>query len=347
MLRPQIKIQIGSNPGWEFTYCQEVSIETSRDSFTRTATIVLPQRFYKKSLKIIDAISIGDPVTIDMGFYPNFTRRFNGYITRRVPNSPLQLKCEDESWQYKNRFIDPVTPENTDENPLTLERFIKTIYKGKIGIIADPDRKIGDWRVAGFTTFLKALDTLRNTFGITAGWDLDGALNIDPQLETLSEIKGVFDFNKNLISAEGMNYQEAAEYSQIVFFSSIQDGLQEDGTPEPTVEVYAFYDDQGRPQTSEENPEIQGNINRFKIPYFSADELKPLALTRLKALNFTGYRGGFLTFGEPVVEVNDDCEIKNKRSPEMDGRYRIKAVNIKFGINTGYRQDIQVARKTA
>jgi hypothetical protein len=342
MLRPQINIKIGQFPGVDFTYCQEVKIETSRDSFTRTASIVLPQRFYKKYEKIINVISIGDPVVIDMGFYPNLENRFNGYVTRRVPDSPLQLSCEDESWQYKNRFIDPVTVEDA-----TLESFIKKIYTGKIGTIADGSRKIGDWRVAGFTTFIKALDTLRNTFGITAFWDLDGALNIDAQLEQVSTVNNrIFDFNINLISTEGMNYQEAAEYSQVVFYSSIQEELLEDGTPKPTVEVYAFYDKLGRPQVSELNPGVQGNINRFTIPYFSAAELKPLALTRLKALNFTGYRGGFVTFGEPITEVNDDCQIRNTRSPEMDGRYRVKAVNVSYGINTGYKQEIEVARKT-
>ena len=341
MLRPKIKIQIGTDPGWEFTYCQEVQIFASRDNFTRTATIVLPQRFYARNRKIIDEIAIGDPVSIEIGYYPNLERRFQGYITKRVPDSPLQLMCEDEGWQYKNRFLDPVTLEDA-----TLGSFINALYSGEIGLIANPTEKIGDWRVPKFTTFLKALDSLRSTFGISAFWDDDKALFVNAQLATLSTVESrIFDFNKNLISTEGMDYQEAKEYSQIVYYSSIQEGLQEDGTPEPKLEVYAFYDSLGKIQSSPTKPELQGNVNTFSIPYFTYEEIESLAKTRLEKLNFTGYRGNFLTFGEPIAKVNDDCQIINGRSPEMEGRYRIKAVNVSYGISGGYRQDIEVARK--
>lgn len=270
-------------------------------------------------------------------------RRFNGYVTRRVPNSPLQLECEDESWQWKNRFIKPVTADDA-----TLESFIKSVYDGKIGTIAQGRRKIGDWRVPKLSTFLQILDTLRNTFGITAYWDLDGALNIDAQLEQLSTVQDrIYQFSKNLINADGMNFEEAAEYSQIVHYSSIQDELnEEDGTPIENVEVYSFYDQNGKIQSKETDPGLQGNINRFTIPYFTYDELKKLSEARLEKLNFTGYRGRFLTFGEPVANVNDDCQIINIRSPEMTGRYRIKGVEVSYDINQGYKQDIEVARKT-
>ena len=50
--------------------------------------------------------------------------------------------------------------------------------------------------------------------------------------------------------------------------------------------------------------------------------------------------------GEPLITVNDDCVIINKRSPEMEGRFRVKAVTTHFSYNEGYKQEIEISRKT-
>jgi hypothetical protein len=327
---------------WEFTYVNECSIDWNRDNFTRTAQFSLPVRFYKRNLRIFEQIKIGDKVTIQMGYYPKLEKRFAGYVVRREPNSPLQVFCEDESWQYKQRFVDPVTQEDT-----TLEKFIKATYTGKITKIGLPDTKIGDWRVVKYTTFMRVLDTLRTTFGITANWDLDGGLVINSQFNEISPVTGVFDFNKNLIDTQSLDFQEAAEFSQIVYGVSEQAELNEDdATPIDPVEVWSFYDATGKIQSAEVDPHLQGNMNTFKIPYQTFDELKALTEARLENLNFTGYTGSFLTFGEPIVDVNDDCQIINKERKSMEGRYRIKGVSVKLGVGNGYKQDIELARKT-
>ena len=339
MLRPQIEITIGE---WEFTFVNECSISWNRDSFTRTAQIALPVRFYVRHLRIFEQIKIGDPVRIKMGYYPNLITRFNGYVVRREPNSPLQVFCEDESWQYKQRFVDPVTQKQT-----TLQKFIEATYTGKITEIGLPDTKIGDWRVIKYTTFMRVLDTLRTSFGITANWDLDGGLNINTQFTEVSQVTGVFDFNRNLIDTQSLDFQESSEFSQIVYGVSEQAELKEDGTPIDPVEVWSFYDAAGKIQSAEVDPKLQGNINNFKIPYQTFEDLKAITESRLANLNFTGYTGSFLTFGEPVVNVNDDCQIINKERKSMEGRYRIKGVTVSYGVSNGYKQDIELARKIA
>ena len=341
MLRPQIKITIGR---WEFTYVNQCSIDWSRDSFTRTATIILPVRFYRHNKSIFENIGIGDRVTIKMGYSPNLETRFVGYVTKREPNSPLVVNCEDESWQYKQRFVDPVTQENT-----TLEKFIKATYTGVITQIGVPTTNIGDWRVMQFTTFMRVLDTLRNTFGLTAYWDDNGGLNINAQFTEvgIQQEAQVFDFNKNIISTQGLELQESTEFSQIVYGVSEQKEVDEKGNPVKPLEVWTFYDFTGKIQSSTIDPQLQGNINRFKFRYRTLDDLKTLTQTMLANLNFTGYTGTFLTFGEPVVKVDEDCQLINKERQDMAGRYRIRAVRVSYGVRTGYRQDIELARKIA
>lgn len=339
MLRPQIKITIGT---WEFTYVSECEINWNRDQFTRTAQITMPVRFFKRNRRIFDEIAIGDKVSIKMGYFPALENRFNGYVVRREPNSPLQVFCEDESWKYKQRFVDPVTIKDA-----TLKSFIQATYTGKITSIGIPETKIGDWRVTKFTTFMRIMDTLRSTFGITAYWDDSGGLVINPQFQEVSPVAGVFDFNKNLISTDGLNFQEAAEFSQLVYGVSEQEELKEDGTPIDPVEIWSFYNALGKIQSTAVDPKLEGNMNTFKIPYQTFDALKTITEARLENLNFTGYTGSFLTFGEPVVEVNQDCQLINNERKDMAGRYRIKGVTVQFGVNRGYKQTIELSRKTA
>lgn len=338
MLRPQIQINVGT---WVFTYVNNVFIEWSRDLFTRTARIMLPVRFYVRNQRIFEQIEIGDRVTIAMGYYPHLVTRFVGYVARREPNSPLELYCEDESWQYKQRFIAPVTFKDT-----TIKEVIEGTYTGTITKIGVGETKIGDWAIKDYVTFVRVLETLRTTFGITAYWDNAGGLNVNKQFDRLSEVKGIFDFNKNLISTQGLDYQEATEFNQMVLIRSEQKEVDAEGKPIDPLEVWAFYDPTGKIQTSPVDPQLQGNLNTFNNPYRTLAEITTLAETWLANLNYTGFTGSFTTFGEPVVEVNDDCEIVNKERKSMEGRYRIKGVTVSYGVSVGYRQQIELARKT-
>ena len=340
MLTPNCKIKIGNLP--VFTYVTDILISEAADMFTRTANIILPQKFYDNSLNnLFELVKIGDRVEIQTGYYPNIETRFKGYISKRVPNSPMEIQCEDESFLYKQKILDPLTQEDT-----TLGRFIATIYTGKTDIF-EPTRKIGSWRIANSTTFLKVLDNLRQTFGLSAFWDDAGTLYIDNQFKELSALKGVFNYDTttaNIIDISNMNYQEAAEFSQVVKGISQQETLDAQGNPIEAIEIYSYYDVLGNIKTVDIF-EGTGNINEFIFPYLTRSELKVLTENKLKNLNFTGYRGDFKTFGEPVIHVNDDVEIHNDKQKEMQGRYRVKSVDISFGLE-GYRQTIQVAKKT-
>ena len=339
MLTPNFEITIGANI---FTYVMNFNINENADLFTRTASIFLPQKFYENSMNnIFDLIAIGDTVEIKTGFYPNLQTRFKGYVSKRVPNSPLEVQCEDESFIYKQTILEPLTLENT-----TLGDFIGAIYSGKTEIF-EPDRKIGTWRIAKSTTFLKVLDNLRQTFGLSAFWDNDGVLYIDKQLDELSELKGAFYYDTvqaNILDISNMTFQEAAEFNQVVKGISLSEDLGTDGKPKEPITVYSYFDTKGKIKTTDQYNAF-GNINEFKLPYLTKDELTKLCEIRLQNINFTGYRGTFKTWGEPIVNVNDDLEIYNNRQKEMQGRYRVKGVTINGGLN-GYYQEIEVSKKT-
>lgn len=330
-----------------FNYVNEIVIDQNADNFTRTAFIKLPQKFFQNTTKnLFEQIEIGQAVKIEIGYYPNFTTRFNGYISKRVPNSPIEIYCEDESFKYKQKFIEPITLTNT-----TLGAFIDATYGTGEKEIFKPDTKIGTWQVSKLITFLGVLDELRKTFGVSAFWFNDGVLHINQQLGTFSKLVGSFYYDNrdkaNIISLANMTYQDATEFSQVVQGVSEQATTDVKGKPNPAIKVFSFYDTDGNIQTqTADDYKGQGNINVFSVKYLTKSELTALTEKRLENLNFTGFRGSFLTFGEPVVNVNDDVQIINNRQTEMNGRYRVKAVKITYGVSSGYRQEIEISKKT-
>ncbi|MDR3329573.1 MAG: hypothetical protein LBS63_05690, partial [Prevotellaceae bacterium] len=57
----------------------------------------------------------------------------------------------------------------------------------------------------------------------------------------------------------------------------------------------------------------------------------------LKRLKYTGYQGGFETFGEPAVSKTDIAHVEGEDG--SSGSYLIKKLEVSFGAG-GYRQKI-------
>lgn len=63
------------------------------------------------------------------------------------------------------------------------------------------------------------------------------------------------------------------------------------------------------------------------------------ARNELEKFYYTGFKGDFLTFGEPYVQFGDNAIIQDDILPERNGTYKIKGVNYSGGKD-GYRQNI-------
>lgn len=73
----------------------------------------------------------------------------------------------------------------------------------------------------------------------------------------------------------------------------------------------------------------------------TTDQLATLAANELRKYFYTGFKGKFVTFGAPFVQVGDYVNVIDPILPERNGRYVVKAVKYTGGVN-GLRQEIEL-----
>jgi hypothetical protein len=320
MLRLNSEILIGS---LKFTFVTELQINKSWETLTDTAMISLPNKITSKNEEIKDIIKVNDPVTIKTGYFPNLVTRFTGYVSKVVPESPLKIMCEDESFQLKQQFL-----ESYSKKPVSLNDLIADNYSGEINIV---DADLGGFSIQKGATLTQVLQELRTTYKLY-GWFKDGVLNVGVPFDGQGETQQ-FKFQRNIIDGSNLNFTNESDLKTVAYGVSVQS----DGSK---VELYTYYEN-GEIKTSTTN--LGGNLNTMSIPRLSTTKLTTLLERWLPNLHYTGYRGSFTTFGEPIVDHGDIAELTDLKFPERDGKYLIKAVQINFGMN-GYRQTIELDR---
>jgi len=88
MLLLRCDIRIGA---YRFSSVDELEIVSSYETLTDTCTLTLPQNLYLKGISIKSAIKRGDIITIDAGYYPNISRRFEGFVVSVLPNDKVVI----------------------------------------------------------------------------------------------------------------------------------------------------------------------------------------------------------------------------------------------------------------
>jgi len=321
MLRLNSEITIGN---LKFTFVTNCEINSSWESLTDTAVISLPNNIRSRNIQIKDIIKVNDPVIIKLGYYPNLVTRFTGYVSKLIPDSPLKVMCEDEAFKLKQQFL-----ESYAKKRVSLKTLIEDNYKGVINV-ADAD--LGGFSISKGSTMMQVLQELLSTYKLNS-WFRDGVLNTGLPYDGNGVTKS-FKFQKNIIDGSDLAIIDEAELKNIAYGVS----QRSDGTK---IELYTFYEN-GKIKTSETNP--SGNLNTMSIPGLTKEKLTTLLERWLPNLYYTGYKGSFTTFGEPVVNHGDFAQIEDLKFPEKNGKYLIKSVNVSFGLN-GYRQNIELDSK--
>ena len=137
MLRLRSEITIGS---LTFNYLTDVQIFSSWETLTDTAIIILPTKIDNTDdTPIRSVIQPNDPVTIKLGYHPNLTTRFVGFVSKVVPESPLKIMCEDTAFTLKQSTINNYSKKNA-----TLNDIITDNYDGEVNIV---DATLGTFRI--------------------------------------------------------------------------------------------------------------------------------------------------------------------------------------------------------
>jgi len=321
-------------PKLGFPFLTNVEIKTSRETFTDTAIVKLPQRTRRVNKKISDLINIGDLIRIDLGYFDELeppNTEFEGHITKINPDSPMVLTCEDDAFLYKNESLGALQLKNT-----TLLLLLARIYKG---MFVAKNANIGTWTIDKNATLINVLDELRQKLGILSFWK-NGVLYCNSELVTVPEKTVLFDVQKNVpAGSDNLTVQNANDMQTISYGLSTQ----KDGTK---IEVYSYYADESGKIIVSTKVKPKGVLNQLKIPGLNLVQLTKLTEQRLPKLFYSGVDGTIQTFGAPSFKHGDLAAIRDSRLKDRNGIYQINEVAKTFGVS-GYKQTATLGLKVA
>jgi phage protein D len=302
------KILIGS---LVFNLVNSISIDDSWKNITQTATIKLP-RLQKLVGDDNYKIKVGDRVIIQLGYDDILQNEFQGYVSARGFNSPLEIMCEDEMWKQKQRTVTNSWPSTT------LKSILKYLIPG-----ADT-ANVQNITLTNFrldhVTPTKALEKLKDEYGIVAyyrGTQLFCGLAYTEG--ALGEAR--YHFQKNVPLNEGnLEFKESGDVK---------------------IKVRAISMLPNNKKIEIELGDDSGNETTLHFYNLTKAELRKQAEIKIKKLKYTGYRGTLKVFGMPRVTHGMIADLTNTKYPERGGRYLIDGVKTIYD-SSGFRRDIEL-----
>jgi hypothetical protein len=323
---------------WVFDALSTCVIVEDTGNLTDTCVIELPKKIswerdprkdqeaQNKSEQVKEVpIKRGDKITVRLGYDGDLKTRFSGYVRNVDTKAPVRIECEDGMFLLK---LAPAKRRGFDKKT-TLKQLIGFLLEGtgvEYKLLDDQDIDLGPYRITK-STVAEELNELKREKSFKAYFRLIKDKN-DPQ-KTKSVLYVGYDYpfdskkkesfvhSKNIITEE-LIYRRAEDVKLKVKATSIsrnnvRSELEMGDKEGEEIQVFAY------------------NLNR--------DSLKLFAEKALNQYKYTGHRGSFETFGEPLVHKCDIAHIEP--SDGKKGDYLIKKLEVSFGIG-GYRQKIEL-----
>lgn len=330
MFRVVNKIQIGK---YSFTGCISVNITKSRDQFTQTAIIKMPNVFYRQtgnpvfiSDDLTALIKRGDNIKIWNGYNKTFDEislKFMGFVTRVQADDTITIYCEDYAYALKQVNV----PSKSFANATITDIVEYALHGINIDVeYDDPDFLIGDWVIDNNSNVnsIQVLEKL-DDFGVRVYFK-DNVLRIGgfTDIETTTNC---FIFEHNIIS-DDLAYNDAQEVNLVL------KGISNLETNEK-IERYAYLMN-NEVQISEDA--INGEQRTLNYYNITASQLEDNLRNNFSKYIYTGYSGSFQTFLEPFVDVNNFVNLYSIKYPEKNSQYKVKGVMIDIDINGAFQR---------
>lgn len=300
--------------------------------------------------------------------------QFNGVISRVQAKFPFVIECEDYMWllkqmptpakQWGGKSLQEIVGSVlSDSQSLPIIKRYKGYVDLKVSDFSKTDLK---FNVNNFITTRGSLAALltriKSEYRVDSyfrGQELRiGYLHYVPE----DTVKHTFTFQKNILDDDKLKWQRKDDtvLSMIVKSNYLKEGQ---GTTKDghTKTVHAckeilIYNDTGTFTyvEKEKGKEFPTNYlkdigERYTFNVFDAitdpKKLFDLGVAQLKKYYYDGFKGSFTTFGIPYVKHGDTVEIINRKLPEQNGLYKVKAVKYWGGYDDGFRQTITLDYK--
>ncbi len=349
MLRLSSEITIqrkGATTKFVFDYVNSVTIDSSWETFTDTASIFMPNTLRNKNGNTITAgtkglFKRGDAVTIKLGYFPKLVTRFEGFIDRIRPTRPMEIMCEDQMWQLKQvnlateLFTNPTIKTVVDKATAS-QAGLKIVYD-------DETAKIGDFHIdnKGFVNAVSIFEVLKKQFGYNIYFQ-DGTLfvRVINAIKSLVSTTHIFDFQFNVVS-DSLEFTRDDDTTLAIRFESKQ--------PDNSVLTFFGFKENGEnviKSLADVATKVKtfGVTHKWNVPDRNEAEIKKIINDNLDKYVWEGLKGAFTGFLDPPVNHDDKVQLIDKGNPDHEGTYIIKSIQTTFGVNGG-RQTITPRNK--
>ena len=342
MFKVDVYIEIGDDKRtWKFDYCAEFDNFGSIENLTETLNITLPRKlkFEGKNINVgkDGVFKVGDKVLLQCGYDGNLEQVFTGYLRKIHAGTPIVLECEDEMYQLKKTKVEKQVLEKTTLKGLLTD--ICPAIKDKKFELKAVDVDFGQVRIEDDTTVSHVLDKYRHDARYNFySYFKKGILYSGLAYWGDGRQEKTFEFGRNVISDELVfsDEEDVAVFVKLVHIFKDNARLKvEVGDETGNVQTFHYTD-----LTDKKYKDCtQAELDKIK------EQLKEIGQEKIKKASYSGYRGWFKTFGEPVVYKGDLAKIIDTERPEREGSYLIKSVRRTYSYTEGLKQVVELDAK--
>jgi hypothetical protein len=307
---------------YRYPYVCETQIESSWKNLTTTCAIQLPKTTTdrKANNPAQKIITVGNEAIVSFGYDSRVLERFRGYISEIKPGMPMDFKCEDEMWQLKRREVQNKSWRNGVRVADVLQYlgFAPTDYE----LIGNGSVDIeGDFSLRDCVNAAQALNHLKDALPL-AFFFREGKLIVGDPYKYQNPNRVNFAFGYNIVS-HSLEYKNAEDVLiQVEAISKHDTGK----------DVKVVIGDKG------------GERHTFHVGMNQNEaQVRKIAEENLWRFKWSGWRGSFQAFGEPIVRHGEIVVLHDKTN-EITGSYWVDKVVTTSGTG-GIRQNITIGRK--
>lgn len=343
MFQAQCNISItsdGTDRNISFNFVHSIEIESSYENLTDTCKIIIPRKLTFDGEPLFNGdnpiFRRGDKIEVSIGYVPNITKVFSGYIKNVGSNVPTILECEDDMWllkQYtvnypsKAGLIERIAKAPLNYHPQTIQPTLK-LNELLDYCLPNIDFQTVDNIDLGKFTIVNAspamvLDKLKDEYGLYS-YFRNGILKVGFANNASVTSEAEFKMEEVVINSDSLKWQR----SEDVRLKCVAISMNKDNT-KTQVE---FGDSDGN----------QITIHKYDM---DAKSLEFAAKEWIKENKYTGFKGEVETFGEPVMNHGDRCKLTSIKLPERDGTYLIKKVKRIYSVDDGNHQILTLGMK--
>lgn len=345
MFQAQCEISVtseGTSRNITFNFAHSIEIESSYENLTDTCKIVIPRKLTFEGEPLFNGdnpiFSRGDKIEVSIGYVPNITKVFSGYIKNVGSNVPTVLECEDGMWLLKQYTVNYPSKAGLTEriaksplkyHPQTIQPTLKLnelldYCLPNIEFQTVDNIDLGKFTIVNATPAM-VLDKLKSEYGLYS-YFRNGILKVGFANDASVTGEAEFKMEEVIINSDTLEWQIAED----VRLKCVAISMNKDNT-KTQVE---FGDPDGN----------QITIHKYEM---TESSLEFAAKEWIKENKYTGFKGEVETFGEPVMNHGDRCKLSSVKLPERDGTYLIKKVKRVFSVNEGNHQFLTLGIKVA